>query len=312
MFFPQLLGVGYETLSSVLNENIIGVSIIFLLVLCIGKIIANSLTLGSGGSGGVFSPSLFIGGMLGGAFGIIIHSAYPTLTASYGAYAIVGMAAVFAGMSRGTLTAIIIVFEMTLNYNIILPLMFACVVSDAASTLLSKETMYTKKLKMRGIHISHDMEAELLSSVQVKDAMSEKVVTVSEDTTIRELAHLIQTTEHMGFPVLNAEGNLVRIITHHDIYKAILDNKYDLKVKDVESKNLLLAYPNETLDETINRMVEKGVSHLPVVEPSEPAHLIGFITKSDIMRAHHKKRVTEAMRIHFSMKNILPKNWKKE
>jgi chloride channel protein, CIC family len=311
LFLPQLFGVGYETLSSVLNETLIGASVIFLIILCVGKIIANSLTLGSGGSGGVFSPSLFIGAMLGGAFGIIVHSLYPTMTATYGAYALVGMAALFAGMSRGTLTAIIIVFEMTLNYNIILPLMFACVISDAISTLLSKETMYTKKLKMRGINITHDMEAEVLSSVQVKDAMSEKVITVSEDTTIRELAHLIQATEHVGFPVLDAEGKLVGIITHHDIYNAILENKYDLKVKDVESKNLLLAYPNDTLDETINRMVEKGVSHLPVVEPSDPTHLTGFITKGDIMRAHHKKRVVEAMRIHFNMQNILPKNWKK-
>jgi chloride channel protein, CIC family len=312
LYFPQLFGVGYETLSSVLNETIIAESVIIMLIfLCVGKIIANSLTLGSGGSGGVFSPALFIGGMLGGAFGILVHSIYPNMTATYGAYALVGMAALFAGMSRGTFTAIIIVFEMTLNYNIILPLMFACVVSDTVSTLLSKETMYTKKLIMKGINITHDMEVEVLSSVFVKDAMVEKVVTVSEDTTIRELSHLIQVTEHMGFPVLDSDGKLVGIITHHDIRNAILENKYDLKAKDVESKNPLVAYPNDTLDETINRMVEKGVSHLPVVEPSDPTHLIGFITKGDIMKAHHRKRVIEAMQVHFNMRNILPKNWKK-
>jgi CIC family chloride channel protein len=312
LFLPQLFGVGYETVSAVLNEGALTASIALLLILCIGKVIANSLTLGSGGSGGVFSPSLFIGAMLGGAFGIIVHSFYPTITATYGAYALVGMAALFAGISRGTLTSVIIVFEMTLNYNIILPLMFACVVSDAISTLLAKDTIYTKKLMMRGVNITHDMEVEVLSSVLVKDAMVEKVVTVSEETTIRELAHLIQVTEHMGFPVLDAQGKLVGIITHHDIRNAILENKYDLKVRDVESKNLLLAYPNDTLDETINRMVERDVSHLPVVQPTDPTHLIGFITKGDIMRAHHKKRVVEAMRIHFNMKNIFPKNWKKE
>jgi len=315
-FFPRLFGVGYETVSAVLNETLVVGSIIilfaFLLALCIGKIIANSLTLGSGGSGGVFSPALFIGAMLGGAFGILVHTFYPSMTGSYGAYALVGMAAVFAGMSRGTLTAIIIVFEMTLNYNIILPLMFACVVSDAVSTLLSKETMYTKKLVMRGINITHDMEAEVLNSVCVKDAMAQKVVTVSEDTTVRELAHLIQVTEHMGFPVLDDKGRLVGIITHHDIRDAILENKYDLKVKDVRSRNLLLAYPNDTLDEAVSKMVQNNISHLPVVEPSDPGHLIGFITKGDIMRAHHKKRVIEAMRVHFNVKNILPKAWKKE
>jgi CIC family chloride channel protein len=311
LFLPQLFGVGYETLSSVLNETIITSSVLFLLILCVGKIIANSLTLGSGGSGGVFSPSLFIGGMLGGAFGIIVHSFYPELTATYGAYALVGMAAVFAGMSRGTLTAIIIVFEMTLNYNIILPLMFACVVSDAVSTFLSKETMYTKKLKMKGVNITHDMEVEVLNSVFVKDAMVEKVITVSEETTIRELAHLIQVTEHMGFPVLDSDGKLIGIITHHDIRNAILEDKYDLKVKDVKSKSLVFAHPNDTLDDTINTMVERGVSHLPVVEPSDPTRLVGFITKGDILRAHHKKRIVEAMQVHFNLKNILPKNWRK-
>jgi CIC family chloride channel protein len=312
LFFPQLFGVGYETVSAVLNEGAVMGSVALLLTLCIGKVIANSLTLGSGGSGGVFSPSLFIGAMLGGAFGIIVHTIYPNITAPYGAYALVGMAALFAGISRGTLTSVIIVFEMTLNYNIILPLMFACVVSDAVSTLLSKDTIYTKKLIMRGVNITHDMEVEVLSSVRVKDAMAEKVVTVSEDTTIREIAHLVQATEYMGFPVLDASGKLVGVITHHDIYNAILENKYDLKVRDVESKNILLAYPNDTLEETVNKMVEKGISHIPVVEPADPTHLIGFITKDDIMKAHHKKRVVEAMRIHLNMKNILPKSWKKQ
>jgi len=312
LFLPQLFGVGYEAVSDVLNESIVVGGIGLLLALCIGKIIANSLTLGSGGSGGVFSPSLFIGAMLGGAFGIIVHTQFPTITGTYGAYALVGMAAVFAGMSRGTLTAIIIVFEMTLNYNIILPLMFACVVSDAVSTFLSKETMYTKKLMMRGMNITHDMEVEVLSSVLVKDAMVKKVVTVSEDTTVRELVHLIQVTEHMGFPILDKNEKLAGIITHHDIHNAILECKYDLKVKDVESKDFLLAYPNDTLEEIIGRMVEKDVSHIPVVDPSDQTHLVGLITKGDILKAHHKKRVMEAMRIHLTLRNILPKNWKKE
>jgi CIC family chloride channel protein len=311
-FFPQLFGVGYETVSTVLNETVVIGGVGLLVVLCVGKVIANSLTLGSGGSGGVFSPSLFIGATLGAAFGAVVHTLYPAFTGLPGAYALVGMAALFAGISRGTLTAIIIVFEMTLNYNIILPLMFACVVSDAVSTLLSKDTMYTKKLVVRGVKIAHDMEVEVLSSVCVKDAMVQQVITVSDNTTVRELAHLIQATEHMGFPVLDDSGKLVGIITHHDIHNAILENKYDLKVKDVRSKNLLLAYPNDTLDDTVHKMVENNISHLPVVDPTNPSQLIGFITKGDIMKAHHKKRVVEAMKVHFTMKNILPKSWKKE
>jgi CIC family chloride channel protein len=312
LFFPQLFGVGYDSLSAVLNEQIVLSGLGLLLVLCIGKIIANSLTLGSGGSGGVFSPSLFIGGMLGAAFGLLVHLYYPTITATHGAYALVGMAAVFAGTSRGTLTAIIIVFEMTLDYNIILPLMFACVISDAVSTLLSKETIYTKKLSGRGISISHDMEVEVLNAVLVKDTMVEKVVTVSPETTVRELAHLIQITEHMGFPVIDKNDKLVGIVTHHDIRDAILKDKYDLQIKDLPSRELVLTYPNETLEEVVTKMAEKNISHLPVVDPKEPFHLLGFIPQGDILRAHHKKRMIEAMRIYFKLQNILPKHWKKE
>jgi chloride channel protein, CIC family len=312
LFLPQLFGVGYETLSSVLNETMVVGGIILLLALCFGKIVANSLTLGSGGSGGVFSPSLFIGAMLGGAFGIAVHGAFPGITATYGAYALVGMAALFAGMSRGTLTAIIIVFEMTLNYNIILPLMFACVVSDAISMLLTKDSMYTAKLTQHGVSISQDMEAEVLQSATVKEAMTENVVTVSEDTTIRELAHLIQVTEHMGFPVVDTQGNLVGIITHHDLCNAMADDKYDYTIGEMACRNLIVANPQETLETAIDRMVENNISHLPVVEPTNPKHLIGFITKGDILKAHHKKRITEALSIQLKMRNIIPKRWSKE
>lgn len=218
------------------------------------------------------------------------------------------MAALFAGMSRGTLTAIIIVFEMTLNYNIILPLMFACVVSDTVSTFLSKETMYTKKLIMRGVNISQDMEAEALTSMLVKDAMVKKVATISDDMTMREIANLIQVKEHMGFPVIDSTGRLVGVITHHEIRNAILENKYDMKVKDVEYKNLLIAYPNDSLAETINRMVERDVSYIPVVEPSDPTRLVGLITKGDILKAYYKKRVMDAMSINLNLRKILSKN----
>ncbi|MCK5548848.1 MAG: chloride channel protein, partial [Thermoplasmata archaeon] len=260
-FIPQIFGVGYGTVDAVLNERIfvfgfgsLFVFAMYLLLLCLAKIIANSLTLGSGGSGGVFSPSLFIGAMMGGAFGVIVHFFYPDITATYGAYALVGMAAVFAGVSRGTLTAIIIVFEMTLDYNIILPLMFACVIADTVSSLMSKETIYTRKLLRKGVSIRHDMEVPLLSSLYVRDAMVKEVVTVHEDTTVGDLAHLIQVTEHMGYPVVDEKNNLVGIITHHDIHNALRDGKYELRVKDLETKKLILAHPQDTLENAMDKM----------------------------------------------------------
>jgi CIC family chloride channel protein len=309
LFLPHIFGVGYESVDAVLNENnatTVIVAVQFLLVLCIVKIVATSITLGSGGSGGIFSPSLFIGAMIGGAFGFAVNSLYPAITASYGAYALVGMAAVFAGTSRGTLTAIIIVFEMTLNYSIILPLMFACVVSDAVSSLMSKETIYSEKLARRGVSISHDMEVEVLSSISVKEAMVKNVISVHEDTTIRELAHIIQVTEHMGYPVVDEKERLVGIITHHDIHDAIADGKYDLRVKELESRHLVVVQPDNSLEEAMDIMVARDISHLPVVDPRDPKKLVGFITKGDVMKSHQRRRVVEAMRVHLSIRDIIP------
>ncbi|MBN1280389.1 MAG: chloride channel protein [Candidatus Thermoplasmatota archaeon] len=308
LFFPQLFGVGYETMSGVLNETLIGGSIVFLLILCFGKIIANALTLGSGGSGGVFSPSLFIGAMLGGAFGILVHALYPGLTATYGAYALVGMAAVFAGMSRGTLSAIIIVFEMTLNYNIILPLMFACVVSDAVSTFLSKETMYTKKLTMKGITISHDMEVEVLHSILVKDAMVQHVVTVTEDTTVRDIVHLMQHTGHVGFPVLDNKQRLVGVITQKDIRSALLEEQYEVKSNEIMSTQVVVGYPNDTLHTAVDRMMQYGISHLPIVDPSDTSHLVGLLTKADVVTAHHQSSHSRPMHMRLNVHTFFRRN----
>lgn len=208
------------------------------------------------------------------------------------------------------MTAIIIVFEMTTDYFIILPLMFACVVSDAVSSLMSKETIYTRKLARRGVSISHDMEVEVLSSMYVKDAMVKKTITVYEDTTIGELAHLIQVTEHMGYPVVDHKDDLVGIITNHDIHNAIGEGKYDLKVKELESKRLVVVHPEDTLEVAMNEMVIRDISHLPVVDPKNPKRLVGFITKGDVLKAHHKKRAIEAMSVHLSLRKIFPRRRK--
>lgn len=153
-FFPQVFGVGYETIEKMLSTEMLLQTTLILLLL---KFVAFIVTIGSGASGGVFSPSLFIGAALGASYGWLANYLFPEITAPAGAYALVGMAAVFAAASRATLTSIIIIFELTLDYKIILPLMFSCVVADLITWTLSQDTIYTKKLSKRGINISHDI-----------------------------------------------------------------------------------------------------------------------------------------------------------
>jgi len=150
LFFPQIFGVGYETVSLALTGNIL---ITTLALLIFVKILATSITIGSGGSGGVFAPSLFIGAMLGGFFGYVVGAFYPGWAGVSGAYALAGMGGVFAAAAHAPITAILILFEMTNNYRIILPLMITCVISVTIISLLSKENIYTEKLLRRGVDL---------------------------------------------------------------------------------------------------------------------------------------------------------------
>ena len=149
--------------------------------------LATSLTIASGASGGVFTPSLYIGAMLGGVYGMIVHELFPGMTSSYGAYALVGMAAVFSGASRASLTAVVILFEMTLEYSIILPLMFSCVIANqVASILYGEKTLYSVKLMRKGISSLIGFGANVYETTLVKEIMSIHVKSIYEDFTLEE------------------------------------------------------------------------------------------------------------------------------
>lgn len=168
LLLPEMYGVGYPVLeNAVEGRYLLG----FLLVLLIGKIVATSLTIGIGGSGGVFAPSLFIGAMGGTAFGILVHAWLPQLTASPGVYGLIGMGAAFAGAARAPITAIIVLFELTGQYTVILPLMGAIVIAAQTSRALSRDTIYTLKLRRRGIDLDGHLDASRLAGTGVRRAL---------------------------------------------------------------------------------------------------------------------------------------------
>ena len=288
LLYPEALGVGYDSVASVLNGNLEMPSapvmaIAFLAILFVLKMLATSLTLGSGGSAGLFGPSLFLGAMLGAGFGILVNEVSPFDTAGYGAYAMVGMAAVFASTSRATLTAILMLFEMTSAYQIILPLMFACVVADAVSNLLSKETIFTAKLAKQGIKYVHDLSVNILESAKVKDAMTSDYTTVREDTTLRKVVDMHLYTGRKGFPVVSEDGRLKGMITLTDVRKAFEGDKRDALVKDVMTKRVVTVYPGETLQTAMEKMVLRKFGHLPVVDPNKPNRIIGMLDREAIL-----------------------------
>lgn len=287
--FPQVFGVGYETVSAILTTEIgsAGITLlVFLLGLAVVKTIALSLTLGSGGSGGVFAPSLFIGAALGGGFGVFVNLLFPELASPYPAYALVGMAAVFSAASRATFTSILMLFEMTADYFIILPLMFACVVANIVTWYMYRDTIYTKKLERRGIHVQHDLEANVLRRHLIREVMSKDVKTVSPTMTLRQVRRFILESGHHAFPVVAEDGTLMGMITGKDINQAIRTrrNGRDLPVEEVASRDLVVAYPDETLQTAWERMRLNKVGRLPIVSRDNPDQLLGYLTQGDLVR----------------------------
>jgi len=286
LYFPQVFGVGYKAIELTMNGQLAPILILGLVGL---KILATSLTLGSGGSGGVFAPSLFIGVMLGSSFGSLVHYIFPAMDISPGAYALVGMGAVFAGAAQAPISAIMILFEMTGDYKIILPLMIACVISTLVIKSFSKDSIYTLKLSRRGINILNIKRDDLMSMIKVSDAMFRHVITVTDATQIRNAGLLIKNTTHRGFPVIDSDGLLVGMVSYQDINKALNSGKGDLPVKEIMTQDLILCYPDESLKSALEKLGERNIGRIPVVEHSNPTHLTGLITRKGIITAYNQK-----------------------
>ena len=289
IYFPYIFGVGYDTISLSLNGQLVWY---FLLLLVALKIIATSVTIGSGGSGGIFAPSLFLGANLGGLVGTIVHTIAPAYTATSGAYALVGMGAVAAGAMHAPITSILIIFELTNDYRIILPLMVTCIISTLITTRLKKDSIYTLKLSRRGIDIFQGQEINVLNSLRVSNVMKSDFERIPADTPFRKLMDLTVSSPHPNFFVVGNHNNLVGVISIHDVRRILYES-------DV-LESILVAYdlstpientftPNDTLDIVMKAFGQMNIDELPVVESENKNHLIGTVSKNDVIDAYNKE-----------------------
>ncbi len=287
LVFPQILGVGYGAIDLSLMQNYAW-WILLLLVVC--KMLATSITIGSGGSGGIFAPSLFLGAMAGGFFGMIINNIFPDVTASAGAYGIVGMGAVVSATTHGPLTAILMLFEMTGDYKIILPLMVTCIISALAARQLLKESIYTLKLIRKGIDIRAGKEVNVLKSIRAGEVMNPRVETVSEASNLRGLADRISKSKYNSFPVVNDANELTGILSFFDYNEALFDeNLRDLVIaKDLATTDIVTVSLDDNLYDAFEKISAKDFSILPVVSPDNPKQLMGVLSRRDIIGAYEK------------------------
>jgi CIC family chloride channel protein len=282
---PHVFGSGFAAIESVLSSPLPWILVGSLVLL---KMLATSLTLGSGNSGGVFAPSLFMGAMLGGFFGVIAEGLFPAVAPHPGACALAGMAAVFAGAARAPLTAFLIAFEMSNAYEMILPLMATTITATVIAPKLSRESIYSLKLARRGIRLRHGRNVDVLDTVQVSEIMETDPPTVQASMSLRRLQRWFVESHHHGALVLDARDKLIGVITLQDLERAIhnVEEWQDTPVESVMTRDLLVAYRDEPIGAALQRLGLRDVGRLAVVDRTDPQILHGVIRRHDIARAY--------------------------
>ncbi|MFQ5712352.1 MAG: chloride channel protein, partial [Candidatus Geothermarchaeales archaeon] len=282
---PQVLATGYGWVQLAIYGEL---ALSLMIIIAVAKIFATSFTISSGGSGGVFAPSMVIGSMIGGVLGNIFKSIFPSLISEPSAFVLVGMAAFFAGAAKVPIAAMIMVSEMTGDYNLLVPLMLACSISYV---LTGKWTIYEGQVLTRVDSPAHreEFSIDVLEQVEVGEVMTKNVVTLSPSDSARELSRLASSTGHLGFPVVE-EGRLVGIATYRDALRVAPDRAEEVRVGEIMSTKLLATTPHESLDVVLRKMNQSGYGHLPVVDPQDPKKLVGIVSKRDLIAGHEKAR----------------------
>jgi CIC family chloride channel protein len=284
--FPQVLGVGYETIDLALAGKMAGELLLALVFL---KLAATCTTLAAGGSGGIFAPSLFLGAMTGGFMGTVVHQALPFVTAGPGAYATVGMGAVVAAATHAPLTAMIIIFEMTGDYKIIPPLMISCVIATVLSIRLKKSSIYTEKLERRGVDVFKPLEMNVLKKLPISEVVDKKPLKIQEATPFSKLLDLVVNSSRSEFFVVRDGDHYVGAISVHQMREVLLDGDWLnplIIARDMADPTYPALKSTDSLDMAMKLFGQEHVEELPVIEDSK---LIGSVKRSDVIEEYHRE-----------------------
>jgi H+/Cl- antiporter ClcA len=286
---PRVLGVGYDTIHSLLRGELIGTVVIGLLI---GKSLVWSISLGSGTSGGVLAPLL----IMGGALGAIEARWIPMGDA--GLWAMISMAAMMGGTMRSPLTAMIFTLELTHDLNILPALLIACIAAHALTVLWLRRSILTEKVARRGFHVTREYSVDPLSSLRVGEVMDQHPPTIPATMKVSELADRIanrdpELTRRQGTLIVDEHGSLAAIITRGDLVRALEQLPNELTVLDAGTQNVIVTFPDEILHEAVTRMVRNDIGRLPVVERQNPRHILGYMGRASVMTARLRRHDEE-------------------
>ncbi len=285
--FPQVMGDGYHVIETTLaGQGTIDV----LMSLVVLKSVATAITLGSGGNGGVFAPALFIGAVIGGAFGGVMHYLLPAYTASAGAYATIGIGAFLAALSHAPLTAVFLLFETTGNYRIVIPVMLTSIIGTIVAEKFCEDSIDTVDFTREGINLHEGREVAIMKSIKVGKAITEDVNLISENANINYLLELFRLAlNSFYFPVVNQAGKMVGLVSMQDVKNILHDETQRAShlVGDICSRDVIMMTPDDNLYDAMQLFDIKGIDEIPVVESQEEPWVLGMIRRQDVIAAYN-------------------------
>ena len=299
-FVPRVLGVGYDTISDILNANL---ALKLLVVVMLAKAVALVVSLGSGTSGGLLAPMFMSSAAMGGVFALGVDRIFPGAHLSAGAFALVAMGAVFGAASRAAFTFIIFAFEITRDYNSVLPLMLVTVIAAGIAMLLMPSgSIMTEKLVRRGLRIHQDYEADMLQQMSVSQTMDPEVPAVPGDMWLVDLADRIarrdpEVSQHQALFIMGGDGKLAGVITRGDVFRALdKDSTQSMTVLEAGTRDVVVTYPDEALHDASAKMLLNNIGRLPVVDRKDPGHVVGYLGRHGIMAARLRRLDEEHVR----------------
>ena len=287
IFYPEVLGVGYQATDEALRESY---TLTVLLALIVAKTAATAISLGGGFGGGVFSPSLFIGAMVGGAFGVIATLAFPHLSSGHGAYTMIGMGAVAGAVLGAPISTILMIFELTNDYALTVAVMIATVIASVITQQVHGYSFFTWQLHRRGVSVKGGQDIGLLRQTKVSSLMDETFETVHPETPIAEVRRRLLDAPWGELFVVDQDGNLTGTIIFSDLHEAAFDTSHDedWTAESVARNHPAVLHAGDDLSTAVEVFGVSGEVHLPVVEDSEENHLIGVAHEHEVMLSYHR------------------------
>lgn len=283
-FYPQIFGTGYDTIRAMLNDKL---TVSKLLGVSIAKFWALVISLGSGTTGGVFAPSLIVGGGIGAAYATAWHHYFPSFVSDPALYALVAMAASFAGIARAPFTSIVFLFELSRNPNALLPLIVCCMISDAVVRLFSAESIMTGKLVKRGLIVLQDYSVPVVMRARIDQVMQKQFAPIPADADVKSVTEKFPLETMDALPVVGQDGKLLGILDARDLLKwrdLSLDHA-SRKAGEMCRQDYVVAYPGQTVDAVTREMLSRNVEHTVVVDRAH-SKPIGVARAADILKLH--------------------------